>query len=196
MEYTKADIATILKGKKRTIQYWTDIGLVVPDISPSQGKGNARKYSDANLVQFAMIDYLSRLGIENATIKTILDGLRKGYDELKDDNGEVQKILFSDFFSSREWGDTKELAFVQSWYAVSSLEPRAQALLAGQRVRPIFGFRIFQVISQDKPGAGGVEGLFSSYRSKAEIVQRFLWLGEVKQRAVIDLLGMESLLSI
>jgi DNA-binding transcriptional MerR regulator len=196
MEYTKADIANILKKKKRTIQYWTDFGLVIPDVSPSQGRGKARVYSDRNLVEFAMIDYLSRLHIELASVKAIMAGLRKGYDEIKGDNGEVQKITFSDFFRNREWGDTKELAFVEVWYPVKSLEAKAQALLADREFQLIFIFRIMQVTAQEEAGSIGVEGFFNSYRSKSDLFQRFLWLGEIKRRAVMDLLGMESLLAI
>ena len=39
MEYTKSDVANVLKKRPRTIKYWTDIGLVIPDIEPSQERG-------------------------------------------------------------------------------------------------------------------------------------------------------------
>ncbi len=54
-EYSKKDIAKLLKLPHRTITYWTDYGLVVPDIVPSIGRGVPRVYSERNLLEFVMI---------------------------------------------------------------------------------------------------------------------------------------------
>jgi len=120
-EYLKRDIAKVINKPIRTIQFWTDKGLVVPDIVPSEGKGKARVYSKRNLIEFAMIDVMcgpGRMYLELSMAKSILDmirwggvgesGFQYGFGKPKGKN------LLSDFYTSPVWGDTKELACVLS----------------------------------------------------------------------------------
>jgi DNA-binding transcriptional MerR regulator len=197
MEHTKSDIAIILKKNKRTIQYWTDFGLVMPDISPSMGKGKARVYSDKNLVQFAMVEYLGQLGVELITTKDVMDGLRKGYMEMKfdeeivavDDNEQIKKARmyryeFFDFFESRAWGEEKELAFLFACNRSKTYSQKAKKHL-------FHDFHMFQTVPKIK----SEEDYFSMGRFGGSLIQKVLWLGQIKIAAVMDLLGMESLLS-
>ena len=78
-EYSKRDIAGILGRSHRNITYWTDFGLVIPDIQPSQGRGVARIYSERNLIEFGMIDIMNKdFGVNLDTIRDILQVLRDG----------------------------------------------------------------------------------------------------------------------
>jgi len=190
MEYTKSEIANILKKNKRTIQYWTDFGLVEPDISPSMGKGKARLYSDKNLVQFAMVEYLGQLGVELNTMKDVMDGLRKGYEEIDhgepvghiNENGEVVKERiwrtdFSDFFENREWGNIKELVFFES-------RTRLKTSSEIPEKHPLFyDFKMFDVIFKHDDSFWGYG------REEKDLIQNYIWLGQIKIEAVKDLLG-------
>ena len=108
-EYLKSDIAKIIDRPIRTIQYWTDQKLVIPDIEPSQGRGKARVYSKRNLIEFAMIVVMSSWSnVELASIDFILEALREGRDIFS-----PVETTFYDFYTNSEWGDKKELVFVQ-----------------------------------------------------------------------------------
>jgi DNA-binding transcriptional MerR regulator len=173
MGYSKHDVSRNLKRSIRTIKFWTDEGLVVPDIVPSQGRGKARVYSSRNLLEFAMVAFLSELEVELALIRAIMTGLRKGFDEVKGEGGKKHRVAeFSDFFENEDWGNVRELVFVVARFYGSS--------------RPVSGFRIMEVKTGPKQ-TGGVEGFFNSYRQKGELIQRFIWLGEIKRRATSGL---------
>jgi hypothetical protein len=115
MEYLKRDIARIIDRPARTIQYWTDHGVVIPDIVPSTGKGKARVYSHRNLIEFGMVDIMCRqMKMELDVASNILDlirwggvgesGFQYGFGQPKGVN------LLADFYTSPEWGESKELA--------------------------------------------------------------------------------------
>lgn len=126
-EYLKRDIARILGERSATVEYYSSVGLIVPDIAPSSGKGKPRIYSERNLIEFGMINILTSLGAPLNTSKRVLDILRKGeftpggFTEvlLQGPLEEINKwkkkntILFDDFWKSDEWGVTKELAFME-----------------------------------------------------------------------------------
>ena len=112
-EYSKRDIADLIDRRHRTITYWTDFGLVIPDIQPSQGRGVARLYSDTNLLQFAMIDIMVReLGVSLDTIQGIMNGLRQG--SYVDRQETRNAVHFPDFFISHLYGNTRELLLIES----------------------------------------------------------------------------------
>lgn len=73
--YTKKQMADLLKVKPRTIQYYTEEGLIVPAENPAGGKGSTRKYSEHNFFQFLLIKELSTLGFDLKTIKQIVKAL-------------------------------------------------------------------------------------------------------------------------
>lgn len=75
--YLKRDIAKKLGKSPKVIQTWTDMGLVNPDVIPSQGRGISRVYSSLNLLQFAFADELLKCrGMNLTCIKWIMDKLR------------------------------------------------------------------------------------------------------------------------
>ena len=52
--HTKRELAGLIGRPLRTIQFWTDIGLVIPEILPSRGKGKPRIYSPKNQTQLSV----------------------------------------------------------------------------------------------------------------------------------------------
>ena len=77
---TMRDVANHLGIKKRTIQYWTDVDLVIPDHLGSTGKGRALIYSNRNLIEFAMLDVMAKvLDVRLEKIAFILQFLRMGF---------------------------------------------------------------------------------------------------------------------
>ena len=80
-EYTSREVADLLKLKPRTIKYWTDYGLVHPDISPSRGKGVERLFSQRNVTEFEMVEFMTRgLKIQLNFAKHILEEWRDYHD--------------------------------------------------------------------------------------------------------------------
>jgi DNA-binding transcriptional MerR regulator len=105
-EYSKTEIAKIMGESSRKIQFWIDLGLVVPDISPPSGKGKAMIFSEKNLIEFGMIRVLQKdCKLRLATIITILRILRKG---------ECKGQKFKDFFDNPHWGHNRDVIFIQS----------------------------------------------------------------------------------
>ena len=104
--YLKRDIAKKLGKTPKTIQTWTDIGLVNPDLIPSQGKGISRVYSSLNLLQFAFADELLKCRGMNLTfIKWVMDKLRSEttdettFKKAIEQNPEGDMLLTSDLVS-------------------------------------------------------------------------------------------------
>jgi len=76
--YTVNDIATAVGESARKISYWSDIGLLVPDLTGPRAQGKTRQYALSNILNAAMIkvmkdDYSLSLSI----IRGILDVWRK-----------------------------------------------------------------------------------------------------------------------
>jgi DNA-binding transcriptional MerR regulator len=127
-EYSKRDIAKILGRSHRNITYWTDFGLVIPDVQPSQGRGVPRIYSERNLIEFGMIDILVKdFGVSLDSIQHILKVLREGeYKQYMGKFGfpskeEKEKGIykfkvqaFRDFYKNPDWGHEKELIYVEN----------------------------------------------------------------------------------
>jgi DNA-binding transcriptional MerR regulator len=101
-EYSKRDIAERLDLSVRKVTYWTDFGLVIPDVKPSRGKGKARVYSERNLIEFGMIKIMvDELNINLDTIQNIFQTIRfKAPPE------------FKHFLDHSDWGRTKDLIYV------------------------------------------------------------------------------------
>ncbi len=124
--YSKRNIAEILGRPVRTITHWTDFGLVIPDIRPSQGKGISRIYSGKNLLEFAMIDIMTKqMGIPLDTVQEIFGNLRKKADvtaSIKDwrEKTPISRLLshsarvtLEDFLSNADWGTKKDLLYIE-----------------------------------------------------------------------------------
>lgn len=73
-EYTRKQVAKIIGRPARTIQFWTDQGLVIPEIDNPVGRGTKRKYSERNLKEFEAIKQFSAFGLSLKTIKIVMAG--------------------------------------------------------------------------------------------------------------------------
>jgi len=71
-EWTKSEAAKILNITPRTIQYYTDEGIIVPGKYAPIGRGTTRKYNAVNLVEFAVVSELSRCGVPLSDIKHLM----------------------------------------------------------------------------------------------------------------------------
>lgn len=71
--YLRKDIAPLIGVKGRTIQHYTDMGLVVPEIAADSGKGQKRKYSERNIFEFFLIQKLLKVGIPLARMRPIIE---------------------------------------------------------------------------------------------------------------------------
>lgn len=108
--YYKKDIVEILDRPLRTITQWVDSGFIVPDVEDSRGKGKARIFSERNLIEFAMLDLMSKgLGVKQLEIKFILNNLKGIWDIAWAPFYTLDQI--EDFYTSKEWGFSKELAY-------------------------------------------------------------------------------------
>ena len=77
MKYLKKDIANILKLSPRTISFYTDMGVVIPDIANPTGRGKKRVYSEENLIQFLIVKRLKKYGISLKVIKSVVSKIDK-----------------------------------------------------------------------------------------------------------------------
>lgn len=114
--YLKRDIAKKLGKSPKVVQTWTDMGLVNPDLVPSQGRGISRVYSSLNLLQFALCDELLKChGMNLAAIRWIMDKLRSetsdeaSFKQAIERNQEGELLFtgnldFSDSFSLKRLG--------------------------------------------------------------------------------------------
>jgi DNA-binding transcriptional MerR regulator len=83
--FTKKQAAEALGISPRTIQFYTDQGLLIPEVANPSGRGTTRKYSRKNLVELLIIRELANYGLSLDKIKSIMTqaqetGLAKKWD--------------------------------------------------------------------------------------------------------------------
>lgn len=76
LSFTKKQVAEAIGISLRTIQYYTDEGLLIPEIANPSGRGTSRKYSRKNLVEFLIIKELAKYGLSLGQIKGIMEKAR------------------------------------------------------------------------------------------------------------------------
>ena len=62
---------------QRTVQAWTDAGLIIP-ATPTSGTGDRRKYSVLNCIEIGIIRSLSRDRLSFPVITQVMEALRTG----------------------------------------------------------------------------------------------------------------------
>lgn len=82
--FNKKRIAELTGLTERQVQFYTEQGIVTPEIDPGEGRGSTRYYSDHNVAQFMIIKGLSDLGMTIGRIRPAikdmkLDGVLKKY---------------------------------------------------------------------------------------------------------------------
>jgi DNA-binding transcriptional MerR regulator len=74
--FTKKQVAEAIGISLRTVQFYTDDGLLIPEIANPSGRGTSRKYSRKNLVEFLIIKELAQYGLSLGKIKAIMEKAR------------------------------------------------------------------------------------------------------------------------
>lgn len=82
--YLRKEISPFVDLSPRTIQYYTDAGLVKPEIDSSRGKGSKRRYSVRNMFEFLLIKKLMDFGIPLAKMKSIVEDASNQWLQMKD----------------------------------------------------------------------------------------------------------------
>ena len=70
--FTKKQASEALGISARTVQFYTDQGLLVPEVANPSGRGTTRKYSRKNLVELLIIRELASYGLSLEKIKTVM----------------------------------------------------------------------------------------------------------------------------
>jgi DNA-binding transcriptional MerR regulator len=70
---TKSQIVETSRLTLRQVQFYTEEGLVVPEIEKGEGRGKSRRYSWTNLVHFLLIKELVDHGMTLSKIRAILN---------------------------------------------------------------------------------------------------------------------------
>jgi hypothetical protein len=74
--YSKKDVAAITGVPYRNIQFYTEQGVVTPEIDEAGGRGKFRRYSDRDLVSFIVAGELGYYGMTVSEIKKTVLVLR------------------------------------------------------------------------------------------------------------------------
>lgn len=75
--FIKKEVAEITGLKPTSVHFYTNNGLVIPDIENPSGKGTTRKYSSGNIVEFFLIIELKSLGLNLNAIEEIMNFVRQ-----------------------------------------------------------------------------------------------------------------------
>ncbi len=70
--YTKKQVVEKMGISSRNVQYYTERGLVTPEVDQGEGRGGTRRYSTRNLVEFGIIEALCKYGMSFPMLKKIL----------------------------------------------------------------------------------------------------------------------------
>lgn len=73
---TKSQIVETSGLTLRQVQFYTEEGLVIPEVEKGEGRGKTRKYSWTNLAHFLLIKELVDHGMTISKIRGILDYVR------------------------------------------------------------------------------------------------------------------------
>ena len=82
--YIKKQVAAATGLSPRTIQFYTETGLVTPGIEDAKGKGGNRKYSRMNVAEFLVIKELAERGVHLTIIKQIIHHLSEAFRRKRD----------------------------------------------------------------------------------------------------------------
>lgn len=103
--FRTAQVAGITGLKPRTVQFYTDSGLVVPGVANPGGRGTSRLYSRANLAEFVALRELRGRGLSLPRARIVLDVMRSAgtFTEYVEARVDV-RILFGFTFSIEQKG--------------------------------------------------------------------------------------------
>jgi DNA-binding transcriptional MerR regulator len=89
VSFTKKEVSAALEISAGTVEFYTDEGLLIPEIANPSGRGKTRKYSRKNLLEILLIRQLASFGFSLAIIKLIMGKARqRGIAKMLDPEGE------------------------------------------------------------------------------------------------------------
>jgi DNA-binding transcriptional MerR regulator len=104
--FNKKRVAEITGLSPRLVQFYTEEGVVIPEVDKGEGRGHARRYSRKNLYEFIIIRQLSEFGLTLETVRTLLQLVRMTFMGFESSapvvtEGEVKKILSKDMWANK-----------------------------------------------------------------------------------------------
>jgi len=70
--FTKKDIHELTGISIRLVQFYTENGVITPDIDKGEGRGKARRYSRENIFEFALVKCIADHKISIGRIREVL----------------------------------------------------------------------------------------------------------------------------
>ncbi|MFH1628475.1 MAG: MerR family transcriptional regulator [Pseudomonadota bacterium] len=75
MSFTKKQVSGITGLSPRLVQYYTERRVVYPEVDEGAGRGNVRRYSKGNVLQFSVIKALADYNVSFKTIEVSMKAL-------------------------------------------------------------------------------------------------------------------------
>lgn len=91
--YTKKEVSEITGLPYRNVQFYTEQGVVVPEIEQAGGRGKFRRYSNRNLVSFIIAGELAYYGMTISEIRIVVLSLFHFWSLLHKTNIETGKTI-------------------------------------------------------------------------------------------------------
>ena len=70
--YTNKEMADFLKETQTKISYYTNEGIITPEVDDAKGRGKVRRYSVTNVLDFLIARELARNGMSLNRIKRVM----------------------------------------------------------------------------------------------------------------------------
>jgi DNA-binding transcriptional MerR regulator len=111
--FTKKQVAEITGLGSRLVQYYTEEGVVTPEIDRGEGRGRVRRYSKNNLYEFVIIKHLTEYGLTLEALGTCVQFVRETLMGCVSLTGGTRKRKV-ERLSSRVWKDKHEVAPIKA----------------------------------------------------------------------------------
>lgn len=82
--FSKKQVTEIVGLKPRLIQFYTEEGVVLPEVNTGLGRGKVRKYSKTSVVEFGILKELVAYGMALQTVKKIMKLFRMNFSHSPD----------------------------------------------------------------------------------------------------------------
>ena len=94
--YTKKEVAAISGLTYRNVQFYTEQGVVVPEVEAAGGRGKFRRYSNRDIVYFLIAGELGFYGMTVSDIKTATMVMSAWWNMRKKVEGEADAVIPDD----------------------------------------------------------------------------------------------------
>lgn len=111
--FTKKQVEEITGLAPRLVQFYTEEGVVTPEIDRGEGRGRVRRYSKNNLYEFVIIKHLTKYGLTLEALGTCVQFVREIFTGCVSSAGgwrerEVESL------SSRVWKEKRQVAPIKA----------------------------------------------------------------------------------